>query len=41
MDELRLALYDDIAQVDEPVLKLSKSYQTKYWRGIDSDISFP
>lgn len=40
MDELRLALYDDIAQVDEPVLKLSKSYQTKYWRGIDSDISF-
>lgn len=40
MDELRLALYDDIAQVDEPVLKLSKSYQRKYWRGIDSDISF-
>lgn len=40
MDELRLALYDDIAQVDEPVLKLSKSYRTKYWRGIDSDISF-
>lgn len=40
MDELKLSLYDDIAQIDEPVLELSESYRTKYWRGIDSDISF-
>lgn len=40
MDELKLALYDDIAQMDEPVLELSESYQTKYWRGIDEDIFF-
>lgn len=40
MDELRLVLYDDIAQVDDPVLDLTESYKTKYWRGIDEDIFF-